>query len=263
MSIETVKDKAWLKQFISSYSKPDQVLETYYPTDQVYAIGDVHGCAEEFEELLKQIRDKHPNAVIYQLGDLIDRGPYLLEVFQVCEKYNVELIMGNHEYNFWLELCSGKECRSEARRNTHEQFQKLKAKYKDFILDKISSAQNFRRIQVFRHFDGGDVNARVFYLTHAPVTQRVLNSLNSGVMNFCMTSQDDHKFPQKLRNNIHGHTHWKYQPIEEQLTEQALFNSCYNINLDSGLVYGGCLTALNLVDFSFIQVPSKKVYFEE
>ncbi|MEC8614033.1 MAG: metallophosphoesterase, partial [Verrucomicrobiota bacterium] len=38
------------------------------------AIGDVHGCANEFEELLKKLELK-PNDRVIQVGDLVNRGP--------------------------------------------------------------------------------------------------------------------------------------------------------------------------------------------
>lgn len=72
-----------------------------------YAIGDVHGCARQLDELLGLIREDHaarpakPTALV-SLGDLIDRGPDsrgVIERFLTLEDpdLSVHVIGGNHE----------------------------------------------------------------------------------------------------------------------------------------------------------------------
>ena len=60
------------------------------------AIGDVHGCADEFEELLKRLKLKSDDKVI-QVGDLVNRGPDSHRVVELAREYQVESIIGNHE----------------------------------------------------------------------------------------------------------------------------------------------------------------------
>lgn len=221
----------------------------------VYAIGDVHGCGDEFEELLNYIVLIEPNAKIIQLGDLIDRGPHLLKVFQLCRDFNVELVIGNHELNFWKEVCGELQCRSKTRLQTHEKFAQLKSKHQDFIIETISASKNYVKVY--------NPDKTLYLLTHAPM-QKSRFEHNGPALNFCTTSYKDHQdLRDKIPYNVHGHTHWLYEPIEEQLKQQNLIRSCYNINLDSGAVYGKHLTALNLTDLSFIQVQSKETYFKE
>jgi hypothetical protein len=56
--------------------------------------------------------------------------------------------------------------------------------------------------------------------------------------------------------HVHGHMSWKYVPIEEQLEQQKdLVHK--QLNIDSGCVYGGQLTAIRLRDLAVIQVQSK------
>jgi serine/threonine protein phosphatase 1 len=42
---------------------------------RIIIVSDVHGCIEEFKELLDLINYKSPNVRAILLGDLIDRGP--------------------------------------------------------------------------------------------------------------------------------------------------------------------------------------------
>ena len=59
-------------------------------------IGDVHGCADEFEELLKRL-ELEPDDRVIQVGDLVNRGPDSHRVIELAREYQVEAIIGNHE----------------------------------------------------------------------------------------------------------------------------------------------------------------------
>lgn len=84
----------------------------------VFAIGDVHGCADELQALLDVIAAEAMNApgpthLIY-LGDLIDRGPANLEVLRLWAQPEavrgvdrIERIMGNHEQLMLLAVGAG------------------------------------------------------------------------------------------------------------------------------------------------------------
>ncbi len=60
------------------------------------AIGDVHGCAAEFEELLEAL-ELQPEDRVIQLGDLVNRGPESHACIELARMYQVEAILGNHE----------------------------------------------------------------------------------------------------------------------------------------------------------------------
>jgi serine/threonine protein phosphatase 1 len=70
------------------------------PDGPIFAIGDVHGCAEELELLVRKL-PLTPDSTIVLLGDYIDRGPnsrgvidFLLELRR---KWTVVALRGNHE----------------------------------------------------------------------------------------------------------------------------------------------------------------------
>lgn len=74
---------------------------------RVYAIGDIHGCDDQFAKLLALIDADHArrepmHQVIVLLGDLIDRGPDSAGVVERAMRLaqsgrDVRLIAGNHE----------------------------------------------------------------------------------------------------------------------------------------------------------------------
>jgi len=63
----------------------------------VVAVGDVHGCIEELDELLKTIQYNKNQMRLVFLGDLMDRGPEPVACVRRVRELGVECIMGNHE----------------------------------------------------------------------------------------------------------------------------------------------------------------------
>jgi len=80
----------------------DQKLEGLLQTAldggrNVWAVGDIHGCRQTFEELLAKLRLSEEDQVVC-LGDLIDRGPDsdgVLRIVRDCG--NIHSLKGNHE----------------------------------------------------------------------------------------------------------------------------------------------------------------------
>ncbi len=94
-------------------------------------IGDIHGNADVLVKLLNKLGYlksnniySHPEArkAIF-MGDLIDRGPKILEVLQIVKNMvdegNAFTIIGNHEYNFicYFTVVEGKYLRAHSQKN--------------------------------------------------------------------------------------------------------------------------------------------------
>lgn len=60
-------------------------------------VGDVHGCIEELNELLKTIQYDPSRMRLIFLGDLLDRGPEPVACVRRVRELGAECIMGNHE----------------------------------------------------------------------------------------------------------------------------------------------------------------------
>lgn len=96
------------------YSVPDGM--------SVYAIGDVHGCVHELEDLLAAI-DKDASGTggethLVFLGDLVDRGPHSADVIGLLRTGPLPVdvahfIMGNHE-EVMIDCYDGASARQEA-----------------------------------------------------------------------------------------------------------------------------------------------------
>src|SRR6187549_2995751 len=94
------------------FRKPAQVDSPRLPSgSRVYAIGDVHGCADLLQKTLTKIdshREAYPIAspLEIMLGDYVDRGPSSFEVIELLSKRvrsGTICLKGNHE-SFLLEF---------------------------------------------------------------------------------------------------------------------------------------------------------------
>lgn len=85
------------------------MLPTLPPGERVYAVGDIHGRADLFEQLIRIIQEddgsrRSAHTTIILLGDLVDRGPDSAGVVRraraLAQRRDVEILMGNHEEMF-------------------------------------------------------------------------------------------------------------------------------------------------------------------
>ncbi len=64
----------------------------------IYVMSDIHGCKEEYFKALEMINLTEYDT-LYVLGDVVDRGPYGIEILQdMMMRANVIPLIGNHDY---------------------------------------------------------------------------------------------------------------------------------------------------------------------
>ena len=64
---------------------------------RVIAIGDVHGCIDELQDLLR-LCDYRPGDLVVFLGDLVSKGPDSISVVQMAREIGAIAIRGNHDF---------------------------------------------------------------------------------------------------------------------------------------------------------------------
>lgn len=247
-----------LDPHIATLGLRDLSIATWHD-EVVYAIGDVHGCEDEYRELVQKCKkdalDKGQKPIIVQLGDMIDRGPGFYDLL-VDDPADFK-IMGNHEFNFLIEALGYKRCNSKSRFQNHLLFEELTATQKTAVLDKLRSRKKYLEVVMSSH---------TFVLSHAPITNIERGWYNKdtvwdithkfGMSDFCMRSREVHSLNQdESVTFVHGHMSWDYILIEEQIEKQQ-HHSSRIFNIDSGCVYGKELIALKLPTLEVIRVQS-------
>lgn len=67
-------------------------------------VGDIHGCATEFAELLVALDCRPGHDHLLLTGDAFSRGPDPLQVWAQIQAYHAAMVMGNHEARLLRQL---------------------------------------------------------------------------------------------------------------------------------------------------------------
>ncbi|MCS5591439.1 MAG: symmetrical bis(5'-nucleosyl)-tetraphosphatase [Gammaproteobacteria bacterium] len=97
-----------------------------------YAIGDVQGCFDTLQQLLKKINFSADNDRLFFLGDVVNRGNKSLQTLRFIKslKDSAEMVLGNHDFH--LLVCA----LTPHRPNRKDTFQDiLQASDKNTLLD--------------------------------------------------------------------------------------------------------------------------------
>lgn len=228
-------------------------------------IGDVHGCCEELIELLTKLgydtaqRDRivppaRRKAIF--LGDLVDRGPdspgVLRVVMSMVERGTALCVPGNHDVKLLRKL-RGKDVKIA--HGLAETLAQLAGEPPEFL------KQVERLIdKLVGHYvlDGGRL-----VVAHAGMKQRYIGRASRRVREFALygeTTGETDEFGLPVRFNwaseyrgeaavVYGHT-----PVPEA----DWLNR--TLNIDTGCVFGGKLTALRWPEREIVSVPAKRTY---
>lgn len=230
-------------------------------------IGDVHGCCDELEELLRALGYvAREDGVLHHsqgrkaifLGDLVDRGPRVVDVLKLVMGMvaagSAFCIPGNHDIKLARKL-SGKDVKiSHGLAETLEQLEPESEEFKAEVhtfLDGLVS-----------HYvlDGGSL-----VVAHAGLKEALQGRASGAVRAFALygeTTGETDEFGLPVRYNwaaeyrgqasvVYGHT-----PVPEP---EWLNNT---INIDTGCVFGGKLTALRYPERELVSVPAARTYAE-
>ena len=243
-------------------------------------IGDVHGCADELEELLTSLGylrseplndDPGWNKLCYShpegrkvvfVGDLVDRGPRTVDTLSIArnmiEAGSAFCVPGNHDVKLLRKLL-GKDVRI-----THGLAESLA----DIEAIPEDEQASFR--QKLIDFIDGLVSHYVFddgklVVAHAGMKAEMQGRGSGQVREFALygeTTGETDEFGLPVRYNwaaeyrgsamvVYGHT-----PVPEP---QWLNKT---INIDTGCVFGGKLTALRYPEQELVSVWAKRTYCE-
>jgi protein phosphatase len=233
-------------------------------------IGDVHGCHEELTSLLTKLgyeidggtdglRVTPPagrKAVF--VGDLVDRGPGIPEVLRLVmnmvEQGTAFCVPGNHDMKLLRKLRGRDVQLTHGLRDSIEQLDRETPEFKQqvtqFLDDLVSHYV----------FDDGKL-----VVAHAGMKEEMQGRGSGRVRDFALygeTTGETDEYGLPVRYNwaaeyrgkamvVYGHT-----PV----AEPEWLNR--TINIDTGCVFGGKLTALRYPERELVSVPALRTYYE-
>lgn len=243
-------------------------------------IGDVHGCCDELEELLVElgyvrcpVQDAGPgwSTLNYQhpegrravfVGDIVDRGPRVIDSLSVVRNMmiagNAFCVPGNHDVKLLRKL-RGKDVQI-----AHGLARSLAEIDAIPELDRVSFVNELTALidGLVSHyvFDGGKV-----VVAHAGLKESMQGRGSAAVRDFALygeTTGETDEFGLPVRYPwaadyrgsamvVYGHT-----PVPEP----DWLNR--TINIDTGCVFGGALSALRYPELEIVSVKAKQTYCE-
>lgn len=233
-------------------------------------VGDVHGCLDELLEVMSQlgyavereggefkVTPPEGRTLVF-VGDLVDRGPATPDVLRLAmtmvEAGQAVCVPGNHDIKL-VKALKGRDV--QLTHGLAESMQQLRAEPDEFR----AKAMKFLDGLVSHYvFDDGKL-----VVAHAGLKESMQGRGSAKVRDFALygeTTGETDEFGLPVRYNwsadyrgkalvVYGHT-----PVPEP---QWLNNT---VNIDTGCVFGGRLTALRYPEREIVSVPAHVTYYQ-
>lgn len=237
-----------------------------------YVIADIHGCYEEYIELIHKIKLAGDRDHLYILGDALDRGPEPMKVLlNIMEMQNATYIIGNHDYLFLyfvrklgLDLSNADSMSAEEISDfqvyledggltTLEAFMKLSQEEKQAVCNFLENANVYDEV-IMEH--------KRYVLAHAGIDNfREEMSLDKyGLLDFiCGRTAYHRRYYQDCNTYIiTGHTPTMY--INKDFSSKIYIGNGH-IAIDCGCVYGSRLAAYCIDSGEAVYVEAKERYW--
>jgi hypothetical protein len=217
----------------------------------IIAIGDVHGCIDELQDLLR-LCDYRPGDQIVFLGDLVSKGPDSISVVQMAREIGAIGVRGNHDFEVirW--------------------HQAIKAG----VDPPVIRSEHFHIASRLSPADMQWMNCQPWYMAskdlgalfvHAGFVSGIrLSKQNPRLMMNMRSILPDGTVTSKFFNNWPWARLWDgpQTVLFGHDADRGLQQYEHAIGLDTGCVYGGRLTACILPEKRLVSVSARREYFK-
>jgi diadenosine tetraphosphatase ApaH/serine/threonine PP2A family protein phosphatase len=226
-------------------------------------IGDVHGCIDELIELLALLGHALPDGVsrppservVVFVGDLCDRGPDTPAVFRLvqamCDEQRAVCVRGNHDHKLMRWLQGRKVSIAQGLELSIKQMEPMEEHERQGVMEFIDSMPTHCI-----------VNDNVV-IAHAGIEDWMIDRDDTAVRAFTMFGTTDGEVDEfglpNRREWIHRHeTEHRIVYGHTPVLSAEWFNN--TIDIDTGCVFGGSLTALRYPEMDLVSVPARMTY---
>jgi len=234
-------------------------------------IGDLHGCVRELELLLAALGYTRPSSrrpfhhpggrrAVF-VGDFVDRGPQIVAasriVMDMCEAGTALAVAGNHDVDLAACLDGGQQADKTGTQISIDQINALPRFTRRRFIERF--CRFVAGLPVHLVLDGGRLA-----VAHAGLKERYLGRESEEIRQFALHGEttgelDPYGLPIRVRWAasyggralvVYGHT---------ATPEPDWLNN--TVNIDTGCVYGGRLTALRYPEKELLEVPAGRTYY--
>lgn len=235
-------------------------------------IGDIHGCADELQELLGRLGyrvsfdgnadDKRADVTppagrrVVFVGDFVDRGPrspdVLRIVMRMVEQGQAMAVPGNHDVKFLKWLRGANVRLTHGLDRTVAQFECERARFRDRVRDFLLGLPSHLWL------DGGRLA-----VAHAGILEEMIGREAEAVRQFCLYGDTDGETD---ATGLVVRYHWAAAYCGETaivyghtpVPDADWVND--TICIDTGCCFGGKLTALRWPEREVVSVPAARMY---
>jgi Calcineurin-like phosphoesterase len=217
-------------------------------TGRLIAVGDIHGCHNEFADLLDLLKPV-PGDRLVLLGDLVNRGPDSGKVIDLARAAGSLSLLGNHE----LRLLKFKRTGDRKYMKEHdlETFDSLRPGDWDYLETMVLTFEEPELNMVFVH--GGFLPNEPWQKQPAEVVTRIQVVDREGRPRKRADEPDAPAWADLWSGPpfvVYGHT-----------PRPDVYKLKWSIGIDTGCVMGGQLTAYVLPERRIVQVKARQRYF--
>lgn len=242
---------------------------------QIIIVGDIHGCVDEFKDLLNKISFNSNQIRLILVGDILDRGPDPVACLRLAQELDVECVKGNHEDKSLRWVKHFNKCRETGAIHPMKAIDdKTRKEYLSLNEDDLNW---MKRLPTAISIDA----EKKWIAVHAGVEPRkafnhqvdaqlmrarYMNSEGRAVsLGPTLKQPEGSKYWAEMwtgaESFIFGHNVFT-EPTFFKREAPTKHSEYAGVGIDTGACFGGSLTALFYPSMEIVQVKAKKVYFE-
>ena len=216
-------------------------------TGRLIAVGDIHGCHQEFSDLLGEL-DLQGGDRLVLLGDLVNRGPDSRKVIDLARAAGAISLLGNHELRLLKFRKTGD--RKYMKEHDIETFDSLRPDDWAYLESMLLTFEEPELNTVFVH--GGFLPGEPWQKQPAEVVTRI-QVIEDGKPRKRADAPDAPVWADLWGGPpfvVYGHT-----------PRPQVYRLKWSLGIDTGCVMGGHLTAYILPERRIVQVKARQNYF--